>query len=116
MTENEIDYTLISVLIKALLQKKEDDGSILVFLPRAGEIDRAERAINQITKGHVITILPLHGGLQPEKQQHVFLPARIGHTKNILSMNVAETSITIPDCTVVIDTCKEKQSSFDHVN
>ncbi len=116
MNENEIDYTLISVLIKALLQKKEDDGSILVFLPGAGEIDRAERAINQIAKGHAITILPLHGGLQPEKQQHVFLPARNGHTKIILSTNVAETSITIPDCTVVIDTCKEKQSSFDPVN
>ncbi len=29
---------------------------------------------------------------------------------------MAETSITIPDCTLVVDTCKEKQSSFDPVN
>ena len=69
MNEDNIDYDLIAVLIKTLLQTKDDDGSILVFLPGAGEIDRAERAINQVVKGHAITILPLHGGLQPDKQQ-----------------------------------------------
>ncbi|KAL7543887.1 hypothetical protein ACHAXR_013327 [Thalassiosira sp. AJA248-18] len=116
MNENEIDYDLIAVLIRTILQTKEDDGSILVFLPGAGEIDRAERAIYQIVKGYATTILPLHGGLQPGKQQQVFVPARHGFTKIILSTNVAETSITIPDCTIVIDTCKEKQSSYDPVN
>jgi len=58
----------------------------------------------------------LHGGLQPEHQQKVFIPPNKGYTKIILSTNVAETSITIPDCTIVIDTCKEKQSSFDPIN
>ena len=116
MNENEIDYSLISLLIKALLRTKEDDGSILVFLPGAGEIDRAERAIQQIGRGFPLTILPLHGGLQADKQAQVFVPARKGFTKIILSTNVAETSITIPDCTIVVDTCKEKQSSFDPVN
>ena len=116
MNENEIDYKLISLLIKTLLETKEDDGSILVFLPGAGEIDKAERSIQQIAKGHAITILPLHGGLQADKQNLVFVPARKGYTKIILSTNVAETSITIPDCTIVVDTCKEKQSSYDPVN
>eukprot|EP00579_Thalassiosira_antarctica_P027774 CAMPEP_0202007050 /NCGR_PEP_ID=MMETSP0905-20130828/11633_1 /ASSEMBLY_ACC=CAM_ASM_000554 /TAXON_ID=420261 /ORGANISM="Thalassiosira antarctica, Strain CCMP982" /LENGTH=1614 /DNA_ID=CAMNT_0048564925 /DNA_START=88 /DNA_END=4932 /DNA_ORIENTATION=+ len=116
MDENEIDFDLIAVLINSVLQTKVDDGSILVFLPGAGEIDRAERVIHQIVKGHAITILPLHGGLPPDKQQQVFVPARRGYTKIILSTNVAETSITIPDCTIVVDTCKEKQSSFDPMN
>jgi ATP-dependent RNA helicase DHX57 len=116
MNENEIDYSLISLLVKSLLRTKEDDGSILVFLPGAGEIDRAERAIQDNVRGFPLTILPLHGGLQAEKQAQVFLPARKGFTKIILSTNVAETSITIPDCTIVVDTCKEKQSSFDPVN
>ena len=34
----------------------------------------------------------------------------------LLYVQVAETSITIPDCTVVIDSCREKQSSYDPVN
>ena len=61
-------------------------------------------------------MLPLHGGLQPKEQQRVFQSAPKGMTKVILSTNVAETSITIPDCTIVIDTCKEKQSSYDPSN
>lgn len=116
VNEEEIDYDLIAVLIKTLLQRKEDDGSILIFLPGAGEIEKAERAIRQIVKGFNFNILPLHGGLQTEKQQLVFVPAQKGCTKVILSTNVAETSITIPDCTIVVDTCKEKQSSFDPTN
>lgn len=115
MDSNDIDYDLLALLIETLLQRKKDDGSILVFLSGVGEIERAERSINQ-KNINAIQVLPLHGGLQPEKQQQVFVPARSGVTKIILSTNVAETSITIPDCTMVIDTCKEKQSSFDPIN
>jgi ATP-dependent RNA helicase DHX57 len=116
INEKEIDYDLIAVLIKTLLKSKNDDGSILCFLPGAGEIERASNAIQTIVRDSAITILPLHGGLTPEKQQQVFVPAKKGYTKVILSTNVAETSITIPDCTLVIDTCKEKQSSYDPIN
>jgi HrpA-like RNA helicase len=88
---NTIDYDLLALLIQTLLQTKTDDGSILVFLPGVGEIERAERIINQKHMDS-IQVLPLHGGLQPEKQQQVFVPARKGMTKIILSTNVAETS------------------------
>ena len=115
MDLNEIDYDLLALLIQYLLQAKKDDGSILVFLPGVGEIERAERTINQ-KRISSVSVLPLHGGLQPDKQNQIFDPAPTGITKVILSTNVAETSITIPDCTLVIDSCKEKQSSFDPVN
>lgn len=38
MNEDQIDYDLIAVLVKTLLQGKEDDGSILVFLPGASDL------------------------------------------------------------------------------
>lgn len=103
--EKEIDYDLIAALIKTLLRSKDDDGSILCFLPGLGEIDRASNAIQTLLRDCAITIIPLHGGLTPEKQQQVFLPTKKGFTKIILSTNVAETSITIPDTTIVIDVC-----------
>merc|ERR1712232_4130 len=93
------------------------NGSILVFLPGAPEIFKADKTIRRILKNtDNIQIMPLHGGLDPKNQRKVFQNSRIGCSKIILATNIAETSITIPDCTVVIDTCREKQSSFDVYN
>ena len=116
--EANIDYDLIANLVGSLLQRKaaSDDGSILVFLPGAPEIVKTENAIRRIVRNAPMLILPLHGGLQPKDQQRVFSKADRGVTKVIISTNVAETSITIPDCTIVIDTCREKQSSYDPSN
>ena len=117
---DSIDYDLIGILVNHIIANKarDDDGSILVFLPGAGEIAQAERSVRQIYKGFndKIMILPLHGGLQPRDQQRVFSTPPNGTTKLILATNVAETSITIPDCTIVIDTGREKQSSYDPSN
>ncbi len=114
----QIDYDLLAILIHKLVKtkKSDDDGSILVFLPGAPEIAQAKTAILKITGGQNMKILPLHGGLTPQEQNQVFDNANYGITKVILSTNVAETSITIPDCTIVVDTCKEKQSSYDPSN
>jgi ATP-dependent RNA helicase DHX57 len=103
--ENSIDYILLSTLVKHLIDNtiSTDDGSILVFLPGVQEINNAIKWIQQHTKGMLLTLLPLHGGLQPKEQSRVFPRAAKGYTKVILSTNVAETSVTIPDCTIVID-------------
>ncbi len=90
---NEIDYDLIATLVRHLVEEKDfnDDGSILVFLPGAPEINKAQEAIIKITKATNMKLLPLHGGLQPRDQQRVFERANKGTTKVILSTNVAET-------------------------
>jgi len=108
---DDIDYDLLAVLIKTVLNTKDDDddGSILVFLPGAGEIDKADRTIQQLLRGRQVSILPLHGGLQPDKQQQVFVPARNGCTKIILSTNVAETSITIPDLRLLLTHARRRR-------
>jgi ATP-dependent RNA helicase DHX57 len=115
---SNIDYDMLGSLVSHLVQSKDDDddGSILVFLPGAPEIDKAHKTLLSMTKGKNMNILPLHGGLQPQEQQKVFDSSAFGITKVILSTNVAETSITIPDCTLVIDTAREKQSSYDPSN
>jgi len=117
--ETSVDYDLLGRLVKHLVWNKDpavDDGSILVFLPGAPEINRAMDAIRRCTNSLPILLLPLHGGLQPKDQNIVFRPPGAGLTKVIVSTNVAETSVTIPDCTVVIDSAREKQSSYDPVN
>lgn len=115
--ESHIDYDLLGWLVKSLITENAmgSDGSILVFLPGAPEINQAKTVIGKMTADMSVLLLPLHGGLQPREQNVVFRPSS-NAVKVILSTNVAETSITIPDCTVVIDGCREKQSSYDPVN
>jgi ATP-dependent RNA helicase DHX57 len=43
----------------------------------------------------------------------VFEPARSGELKVVVSTNVAEASVTIPDVTVVVDSCRVKEMDFD---
>ena len=57
--------------------------------------------------------MPLHGGLTAEAQRRAFAPAPAGSRKVVLSTNVAETSVTIPDVAAVIDTGRVKRLRRD---
>jgi ATP-dependent RNA helicase DHX57 len=91
--ESSINYDLLAQLVRHLVLEKNpaDDGSILVFLPGAPEIDRALEAVKKVTRDAPVLLLPLHGGLHPKDQNRVFKPAGIGLHKIVLSTNVAET-------------------------
>ncbi|MHC4391943.1 MAG: ATP-dependent helicase HrpB [Planctomycetota bacterium] len=86
-------------------------GSVLVFLPGTGEIARAERACGGLADRLGLAITPLHGSLPPAAQDRA-LAAR-GGPRLILSTNVAETSVTPPDVTAVIDTGLHREAGFD---
>ena len=91
--ETCIDYDLLAQLVKSLIANRDpsDDGSILIFLPGAPEIDRALETVKRVTQGMPLLLLPLHGGLQPKEQNRVFKPAGLGLCKIVFSTNVAET-------------------------
>lgn len=91
--ETSVDYDLLGQLVKNLVASKgpRDDGSILVFLSGAPEINNAMETIRRCTMGLRVLLLPLHGGLQPKDQNLVFRPCALGTTKVILSTNVAGT-------------------------
>src|SRR5207244_364817 len=76
-------------------------GDVLVFLPGAAEIRRAGEACAEIARHRDLLLLPLHGDLAAEEQDRALQPAR--QRKVILSTNVAETSVTVPGVTAVID-------------
>ncbi|CAM9135591.1 unnamed protein product [Choristocarpus tenellus] len=60
-----------------------------------------------------LLVLPLHGSLPPQKQRAVFDRPPYGMRKVVVSTNIAETSITIPDVTVVVDSCRVKEMGYD---
>ncbi len=77
------------------------DGDILVFLPGAAEIRRAQAACAGVAERHDLMVLPLHGDLSAEEQDRAVKPA--AKRKVILSTNVAESSVTIDGVVAVID-------------
>jgi ATP-dependent helicase HrpB len=77
------------------------DGDVLVFLPGAAEIRRAQSACARLAAREDLLVLPLHGELPVEEQERAIRPA--GQRKVILSTNVAESSLTIEGVVAVID-------------
>ncbi|MEZ8803581.1 helicase-related protein [Vibrio splendidus] len=87
-------------------------GDILVFLPGKKEIVLCEQAL---AKNPDIQVVKLHASVS-EKERDVALSGRNINTegnslrKVILATNVAETSLTIPDIGVVIDSGLERRT------
>ncbi len=75
----------------------ETAGSVLVFLPGKGEIADCLARLHGL---HGAEVLPLHGTLTNAEQDRAF---DTGGRRVILSTNVAETSITLPGVTAVVD-------------
>jgi len=76
-------------------------GHVLVFLPGAAEIRRAQTACTAQAQRNGWLLLPLHGDQSPDEQDRAVGPTR--ERKIILSTNVAESSITIEGISAVID-------------
>ena len=83
------------------LAPRVSDGHLLVFLPGAAEIRRAQEACAEYAGRHGLRVLPLHGDLPADAQDRAVRPSR--ERKLILSTNVAETSVTIDGVAAVID-------------
>ena len=96
-------------LIKEILdQIKYKQSNMLVFLPGKAEIETVANAIKAQAAERRVPVLPLHSQLDIEDQQKVFRSYDSG--KVILSTNIAQTSITIDDVDVVIDSGLERRS------
>jgi len=99
--------------------RSRQTGAILVFMPGKGEIDglagclRDQNGPGILRNNDVCKILKLHSSIPRSDQQAVFKPAKVGTVKIVISSNIAETSVTIPDVSHVIDTGRVKESRFN---
>ncbi|KAK5138012.1 hypothetical protein LTR08_005809 [Meristemomyces frigidus] len=115
--EYRMDYSLITKLIQRVAYDADYhqfSKAILIFLPGISEI----RQLNDILTSTPAfrdhwRIHPLHSSFSSEDQQAAFDVPPPGVRKIVLATNIAETGITIPDVTCVIDTGKHKEMRFD---
>ncbi|XP_051477823.1 ATP-dependent RNA helicase TDRD9 isoform X1 [Apus apus] len=79
-------------------------GSVLVFLPGLHEITYMHSCLSNMLNKRW-QVYPLHSRVTLEEQSNVFLDSVPGYRKVILSTNIAESSVTVPDVKYVIDFC-----------
>lgn len=111
-SSGNINYELIASLVEKVDKEIGKRGSILIFMPGVAEISKCVKEIKKVLKDSVT--LPLHSALSPQDQHKVFNTYK--ERKIIVSTNIAETSITIDDCVVTIDTGLVKNISYNPID
>lgn len=114
--EAQVNIDLIDLLVRRLDAGTHDQcaGAILVFLPGMAEISSL---VERLSRGSSrLFAMPLHSGVSPDEQTAVFGRPPKGRRKVICATNIAETSVTVEDVTIVVDTTRVKEMSFDALN
>ncbi|KAH8237711.1 hypothetical protein KR038_008510 [Drosophila bunnanda] len=107
----DIDNNLIVSLLE-LLMRSGEKGAVIVFLPGYYDIimlmDRMEACLPM----EQIKVLLLHSQVESNEMRKAFhiYPEQL---KVILSTNISQTSITIPDLLYVIDAGRAKMNTYD---
>ncbi|KAL9582317.1 MAG: hypothetical protein Q9212_003364 [Teloschistes hypoglaucus] len=111
--EYRVNYSLIQSLLAVIATSPKYAAfskAILVFLPGIAEIRRLSSMLaSHKTFSSGWLIHSLHSTIAMEEQEKTFAIPPPGYRKIVLSTNIAETGVTIPDVTCVIDTGKHKE-------
>lgn len=92
----------------------EEEGGILAFLPGRAEISRTmERLADAGLEKSGCALFPLHGGLDGRAQDVAVRLLNDGRRKIVLATSIAETSLTIPDIRIVVDSGLARAPRFD---
>merc|ERR1719228_683471 len=100
-------------------KQPEPPGAVLIFLPGLHEIKlvrdflMARDPAEKMRTGPEWRCMALHSSVPWEELQTVFEPLPLKQRKVILSTNIAESSLTIPDIRYVIDFCLTKNMVAD---
>lgn len=85
-------------------------GSVLVFVPGWREI---RDAMTTIGTPHDTDVVALHGSMTAREQDMALAPASPGRRKVMVATDVAESSLTVPGITAVVDSGLVRQPQLD---
>ncbi|KAL0085038.1 P-loop containing nucleoside triphosphate hydrolase protein [Phycomyces blakesleeanus] len=102
------DYVEKAIQTVFDIHTQEPSGDVLIFMTGRDEVDTIvselyERSKTLPSKYKELMPLPLYAGLTAEEQLSVFKPTPHNTRKVIVSTNIAEASVTLPDIVYVID-------------
>jgi ATP-dependent helicase HrpB len=89
----------------------EHGGSLLAFLPGIAEIERTADALGTLPPD--VDLHKLHGGVEPALQRKALAPPPARRRKLVLATSIAETSVTLEDVRIVIDSGLARRPRYD---
>jgi ATP-dependent helicase HrpB len=90
---------------------REHEGSLLAFLPGVAEIERTADALATLPAG--VELHRLHGGIEPAAQRKALAAPPPGKRKLVLATSIAETSVTLEDVRIVVDSGLARRPHYD---
>lgn len=104
------DSRYLDSRIKQELELRLDDteGDVLVFLPGRKEIQQVQTALISLAENRDLMVTPLHASVSDEQRARAMTVQ--SKQKVVLATNVAETSLTIPNISLVIDSGLERRN------
>ncbi|KAK8137512.1 hypothetical protein PG984_003005 [Apiospora sp. TS-2023a] len=118
--EEFVPVQLVAAVVARIVETTEA-GAILVFLPGLKEILDTERALGDdifnvgFRSKYKFRVHRLHSSVPREDQNAVFEDPPPGCRKIILSTNIAETSVTVPDVQHVVDAGRLRETRYDQL-
>jgi len=89
----------------------DEEGSLLAFLPGVAEIERIAEALGKLSSD--IELHKLHGGIEPAAQRKALAAPPKGKRKLVLATSIAETSVTLEDVRIVVDSGLARRPRYD---
>jgi ATP-dependent helicase HrpB len=90
---------------------RDHEGSLLAFLPGVAEIERTAEALGNLPSN--VVLHRLHGGIEPAQQRAALAPPKPGTRKLVLASSIAETSLTLDDVRIVVDSGLARRPRYD---
>jgi ATP-dependent helicase HrpB len=90
---------------------REHDGSLLAFLPGVAEIERTAEALGTLPSD--VELHKLHGGIEAAAQRKALALPPAGKRKLVLATSIAETSVTLEDVQIVVDSGLARRPRYD---
>ncbi|NUT01510.1 MAG: ATP-dependent helicase HrpB, partial [Sphingomonas sp.] len=103
-----IEVQMASAIRSAL---RDHDGSLLAFLPGVAEINRTADALASLPEE--VELHLLHGAIEPAAQRKALAPPLPGKRKVVLASSIAETSVTLEDVRIVVDSGLARRPRYD---
>lgn len=113
LAKDHLGYDIKRLIIELLGQVAVEGSCVLIFLPGISEIINLRTTIESSTSDVPLQIVLLHSLVPDAEQAQAINSAIPGHCKVILATNIAETSVTIPDVSVIIDSGLHRKITYD---